>query len=311
MTESVVEFAGAGRRYGSVHALEALDLTVRRGEVLALLGHNGAGKSTAMKLVLGVIASTSGSVRVFGRDPRGAHSNDLRMQLGYLPENVSFYDQLSGREVMRYFARLKRRGGGEADQLLERVGLMEAANRRVRTYSKGMRQRLGVAQALLGNPSLLLLDEPTVGLDPIATQDFYGMLDELRGRGVSIVLCSHVLPGVEAHIDRAAILAEGRLRAVGTLDELRRGAGLPLTIRVRGRIEGADLERRLAGEGVALDSADGGELVFLAPPAAKLETLRALLAAPGVEDIDIDRPTLESLYNYFEAGRAAEAEGSQ
>ena len=311
MTTTVVEFSGAGRRYGNVHALEALDLTLEQGEVLALLGHNGAGKSTSMKLVLGVVAPTSGVVRVFGKDPRGPHADELRMRLGYLPENVSFYDQLSGREVMCYFARLKRRRGKEADELLERVGLAEAAHRRVRTYSKGMRQRLGVAQALLGDPALLLLDEPTVGLDPIAVQDFYGMVDALRERGVSIVLCSHVLPGVERHLDRAAILADGRLRAVGTLQALRRDAGLPLTLRVRGTMDRTVLERRLGDLGATLVRIDAeeDEWVFNAPPAAKIEAMRVVLDVPGVADVDVEPPTLENLYNHFEADRQAAAAG--
>jgi len=136
-----------------------------------------------MKLILGILSASSGQVRVFGEDPRGPDSGRLRFQLGYLPENVSFYDNLSGREVLAYFARLKRVAPSEVDRLLTRVGLDHAARRRVRTYSKGMRQRLGLAQALLGEPRLLLLDEPTAGLDPMATRDVYNTIDELRSRG--------------------------------------------------------------------------------------------------------------------------------
>ena len=225
---NAVEIQGVSQRYGSMTVLHDLHLCLGEGEVLGLFGHNGAGKTTSMKLILGLLAPSAGQVQVLGRAP---DDPQVRRQLGYLPENVTFYPQLSGRETLRHFARLKGAAPGQVDELLEQVGLAHAVDRRVKTYSKGMRQRLGLAQALLGEPRLLLLDEPTVGLDPIATQDLYQLIDSLRQRGASIILCSHVLPGVEAHINRAAILARGRLQAAGSLGELRREAGLPVRIR--------------------------------------------------------------------------------
>ncbi|MFN2332197.1 MAG: ABC transporter ATP-binding protein, partial [Halomonas sp.] len=225
MNQPVIEMNSVGKRFGKLTALDEVSLTLGEGEVLGMMGHNGAGKSTSMKLILGLIRPTSGELKVFGHDPGGTAANDLRLRLGYLPENVQFYEQLSGFEVLDYFARLKRIGSGVVKPLLERVGLGHAMHRRVKTYSKGMRQRLGLAQALIGEPRLMLLDEPTVGLDPMATRDFYGMVDELRGRGVSVILCSHVLPGVERHIDRAAILGQGRMLASGSIDELLASAG--------------------------------------------------------------------------------------
>ncbi len=226
---SLVEIDGATLRYGALTALSGLDLRLEPGEVLGLLGHNGAGKTTTIKLVLGLLAPSEGRVRVLGHDAR---SLEARRQLGYLPENVTFYPQLSGAETLRHFARLKGVAPAEAARLLEQVGLGHAARRRLKTYSKGMRQRLGLAQALLGEPRLLLLDEPTVGLDPLATVELYQLLDRLRGQGTGIVLCSHVLPGVETHIDRAAILAGGRLQVAGSLAELRRKAALPTRVRL-------------------------------------------------------------------------------
>lgn len=289
------------RRFGAVQALKGLSLTVDSGEVLGLLGHNGAGKSTLMKLVLGILAPTSGLVRVLGEDPRGHHARNLRLQLGYLPENVSFYDNLSGREVLRYFSRLKRVPVRDADGLLERVGLGHAATRRVRTYSKGMRQRLGLAQALLGHPRLLLLDEPTVGLDPMAVRDVYGMIDDLRGKGTSVILSSHVLPGVERHIDRVAILCEGRLLAWGTIDTLREEAGLPLRIHARSDSVSDTLRRRLAEQGARVESNGDGRLHLSAAPAGKLAVLRTLLAEESLSDISVEPPTLDSLYAHFDA----------
>jgi Cu-processing system ATP-binding protein len=144
--------------------VDHIDLSVYPGERFALLGHNGAGKTTLIKLMLGLCRPTKGEILVQGRQITAAGVSQLNV--GYLPESVSFHDSMSGREVIRFYARLKRRSYKECDELLEQVGLTAAAGQRVRTYSKGMRQRLGLAQALLGNPSLLFLDEPTSGLDP-------------------------------------------------------------------------------------------------------------------------------------------------
>lgn len=300
-----LEFANVSKDYAGFKALDGLSFAVQPGEVLGLLGHNGAGKTTSMKLVLGVIAPTQGDIRVLGESPIGHASDRLRRALGYLPENVSFYPQLTGREVLRYFARLKGAALDAVDELLERVGLSAAADRRIRTYSKGMRQRIGLAQALLGAPRLLLLDEPTAGLDPQVTREFYRMIDDLRGQGVSILISSHVLPGVEAHIDRAAILGRGRLLAIGSLAELRDRARLPLRIRVQGepdRDQAAQLLRPLGFE----PCPPGPVLELQGDPKRKLEAVRALLALPGVTDFELIQPALEDLYAHF--NRSGEAQ---
>ena len=295
----IVQLLQVRRHFGKIRAVNDLDLELDAGEVLGLLGHNGAGKSTTMKMILGVLAPSSGTVEVLGENPRGRAAGHLRLKLGYLPENVSFYDNLSGQEVLRYFARLKRIDIGRADRLLERVGLGKAATRRVRTYSKGMRQRLGLAQALLGEPRLLLLDEPTVGLDPIATRDVYDMIDELRETGTSVILSSHVLAGVEHHLDRVAILARGRLQANGTIDELRQQADLPLRIRVRTGSVNGTVSERLAGLGLQAQPVHDGLIELEAPALRKLEVMRALLADENIIDVSVDSPSLESLYTHF------------
>jgi len=301
MTQPVIEMRAVGKRFGKLTALDEVSLTLKEGEVLGLMGHNGAGKSTSMKLILGLIRPTSGELKVFGHDPGGAAANDLRLRLGYLPENVQFYEQLSGYEVLDYFARLKRIGTGVVRPLLERVGLGHAMYRRVKTYSKGMRQRLGLAQALIGEPRLMLLDEPTVGLDPMATRDFYGMVDELRGRGVSVILCSHVLPGVERHIDRAAILGRGRMLASGSIDELRQAADLPLVMRLRTARSPESLADALRSHGVLARQTAAGRIELEVPVRAKVAVLRSLMADPEVADLDMEPPTLESLYAHFDA----------
>jgi Cu-processing system ATP-binding protein len=295
----VAELLQVDKRYTGVQALRDLSLTLQGGEVLGLLGHNGAGKTTAMKLLLGVIAPSAGAVRLFGESPTGPRARQLRLRIGYLPESVRFYEQLSGREVLRYFARLKGVARAEQAPLLEQVGLGAAADRRVRTYSKGMRQRLGLAQALLGKPRLLLLDEPTAGLDPLAIQEFYQLLDRLRSAGTTVLLSSHVLPGIERHIDRAAILGQGRLRALGTLEELSLAAGLPLTIRARGQWNGASLNGGWESGEIQVRRIDGSQVEILTPRVHKLSVMRRLLNQPGLQDVDIATPTLDHLYRYY------------
>ena len=293
---NAVEIQGVSQRYGSMTVLHDLNLTLAEGEVLGLFGHNGAGKTTSMKLILGLLAPSEGQVKVLGRAP---NDPQVRRQLGYLPENVTFYPQLSGRETLRHFARLKGAALGQVDELLEQVGLAHAADRRVKTYSKGMRQRLGLAQALLGEPKLLLLDEPTVGLDPIATQDLYLLIDRLRQRGTSIILCSHVLPGVEAHINRAAILAKGRLQAAGSLAHLRAEAGLPVRIRASGISERDSWLQRWAAAGHSARGLSESSREVVAVNGHKLVLLRQLLGEGEPEDIEIHQPSLEDLYRYY------------
>ena len=293
---NAVEIQGVSQRYGNMTVLHDLNLNLGEGEVLGLFGHNGAGKTTSMKLILGLLAPSEGQVKVLGR---ALNDPQVRRQLGYLPENVTFYPQLSGRETLRHFARLKGAALSQVDELLEQVGLAHAADRRVKTYSKGMRQRLGLAQALLGEPKLLLLDEPTVGLDPIATQDLYLLIDRLRQRGTSIILCSHVLPGVEAHINRAAILAKGRLQAVGSLSQLRAEAGLPVRIRASGVSERDSWLQRWTDAGHSARGLSESSLEVVAVNGHKLVLLRQLLGESEPEDIEIHQPSLEDLYRYY------------
>jgi len=303
---AIVEFIELGKRFGSVQALQQLTLSVQAGEIIGLLGHNGAGKTTSMKLILGLIRPSEGQIRVMGVAPSLELGREHRRRIGFLPENVRFYEQLSGREVLRYFARLKGAAVSQTGQLLEQVGLAAAADRRVRTYSKGMRQRLGLAQALLGEPRLLMLDEPTAGLDPAATREFYSTLDELRGRGTTVLLSSHVLPGIEGHVDRAAILGGGRLLAFGSLDALRARAALPLTIRVRGQWSSLGWTERIGATGMSVRLINPQHLEFTGPESVKLTALRLLMDVQGLQDVDVFPPSLDALYAHFNRESAGE-----
>lgn len=208
-------------RRGSLLALEDLDLRIGQGEVFGLLGPNGSGKSTTMKLLLGLARPTRGAARVFGH-PAG--SMDARKRLGFLPENPYFPQFLSGREVLRYYGRLSGVAPGtlpgRVAELLELVGLEKAGDRRLRTYSKGMLQRIGLAQALLHDPDLLLLDEPTAGVDPLGSRQIRDLMLLMKKRGKTVIFSSHLLEQVEEVADRVAILHQGRKLSEGRLEEL-------------------------------------------------------------------------------------------
>ena len=300
---SVIELHRVTKRHGALARLEELELTIEEGEMLALLGHNGAGKTTIMKLILGLIAPSTGRVEVLGSAPNGPHAERLRRQLGYLPENVTFYEQLTGREVLTYFARLKQADRYQIATLLERVGLVEAADRRVKTYSKGMRQRLGLAQALLGSPRLLLLDEPTTGLDPAATRDFYHAVKALRDNGCTVLLSSHVLPGIEPYIDRALILGKGRRLALGSLEQLRGEAQLPLRFRIHGSL--LETQSQFWSSMSLKPTPLNERCVEISVPAEnKMQVLRQLTTMPNIDDIELSPPTLEHLYTHFSTYRS-------
>lgn len=292
MSENVILLEQVNKNYQQLAALQNINLKLAAGEVLGLFGHNGAGKTTMMKLILGIVKAGSGKVSVFGVDPQNKKAWNSRKKIGYLPENVSFYDQLSGFEVLTYFARLKSADKKQVAELLAKVGLSFAENRPVKTYSKGMRQRLGLAQAFLGDPKLLLLDEPTVGLDPIATKEFYSSVDQLRSNGASIILCSHILPGIEQHIDRAMILSGGKSVAIGTLSKLRNIAKLPVSIKTRGINDALQNHKNLAGFMVKPN-------LLHVPESEKINVIRELMTFKKLTDLQIETPSLAQIYHYF------------
>jgi Cu-processing system ATP-binding protein len=274
-------------------ALDDVTFNVAPGERVALLGHNGAGKSTLMKIILGLTQGTSGRVEVLGAAPGSQAARD---RTAYLPENVAFHPSLTGLEQVRLYLRLRGADPAQAMDLLGRVGLADAARRRIGTYSKGMRQRVGLAQALIGQPRLLVLDEPTSGLDPVSRHDFYEILDSLAAEGAAILLSSHALTEVEARTDRIVILAQGRLMANDTLATLRRRAALPIRLQVAARPGAADLvAAKLTGgrrNGVMVDLICGHD-----DKLSRLGDIAALHAL--IEDVEIIPPSLEDIYSHF------------
>ena len=300
---AAITLRGVSKHYGAVHAVDGVDLEVRRGEVFGLIGHNGAGKSTLFKLMLGLVLPTAGQIHIAGAPVSGRGFRAVRRQLGYLPENVVLWDNLSGLETLRFFARLKGAPMSDCAAVLDRVGLTQVAARAVREYSKGMRQRLGFAQALLGAPQVLLLDEPTAGLDPHAIRAFYDTLAALRAQGVTIVLSSHILAELQLRVDRLVVLSNGRVQALGSVQQLREQQDLPLTVMLRlasGDVAAA--EQALAtlpgvpGVGFVPQRTPEG-LRLHCPRAAKVALLQAL-APLGARllDVQVIEPSLEDLF---------------
>src|SRR5215212_8065342 len=225
--ETVIETRALSKTYRDfwgrpkVRALKALDLEVKRGEIFGLLGPNGSGKTTTIKLLLGLLFPTEGEALVFNRAATDVAKNE---RIGYLPEESYLYKFLNAEETLHFYGRLFKISSAErrrrVDRLIDLVGLSAAKHRQLREYSKGMQRRIGLAQALINNPELILLDEPTSGLDPIGTAEIKELILRLKDQGTTVVMCSHLLADVQDVCDRIAILHQGELKELGRVDTL-------------------------------------------------------------------------------------------
>ncbi len=287
----IIELADVRRSFGGRVVIDGLGLTVRPGDVVGLVGPNGAGKTTTVRLCTGVLPPTSGTVRVLGLDP-ATNGEAVRRATGVLTESAQFYGHLTGAENLAFFARLAGvEDAARVRQLLDEVGLADAAARPAGTYSTGMRKRLGLARALVHRPALLFLDEPTNGLDPDGIRDVLALLATLaRSAGTTMVVCSHLLQQLEVVCTRYVFLEEGRAIAEGTREalEARFGTGLALDLETDAPAERLPPTARPLEPGhweVALSSRD--EVPAL---------LRALATTDRVYGATLRRPTLEDLY---------------
>ncbi len=222
--QNIIEAEGLTKKYGTQIAVNNLILQIREGEVFGFLGPNGAGKTTTLLMFLGLTEPTSGKVRVVGFDP-AREPLRVKEKVGYLPENVGFYDDMDARQNLRFIAHLNhipdKVSAKKTDELLQMVGLFEEAKKKVGTYSKGMRQRLGIAEVLIKEPRLIFLDEPTIGLDPDGTNRMLDLIHSLsREKNITIFLSSHLLDQVQRICDRVGIMIKGDLVAIGPIEEL-------------------------------------------------------------------------------------------
>ncbi len=290
---TVLEVINVSKNYDSLRVVNNVSLSIGAGERIALLGHNGAGKTTLMRMILGLTTVTSGQIKVLGTSPGYRLA---RTAIGFLPESVAFHGSLSGREQLHHFARLKKTSTKIADNLLERVGLDHAADRRINTYSKGMRQRVGLAQALLGKPKLALLDEPTSGLDPISRHEFYDIVDDLAANGTAVLLSSHALTELESRTERIAIMSKGNLIANDSLKNLRRKAHMPVRLNLTVDSEAVD---RVA-EKIGGTRMNGRSISLTCLPDEKIAKLGQITKFGAViKDIDVNNASLEDLYRYY------------
>jgi Cu-processing system ATP-binding protein len=288
------------KAYGNETVVSDMSFEIQPGECVVLVGHNGAGKTTLMKLMLGLTRPTSGRVEVLGANPAAGNAAARHKNLGYLPESVALYDAMTGREVLTFFARLKKASSKGCEELLATVGLADAADRRVATYSKGMRQRLGLAQAMLGNPRLLFLDEPTTGLDPGLRRQFYELIEGLQKTGATSLISSHALSEVEARANRFVIVKAGRMAACGTLDELYQQAALPLRLQIAVAPGlAAGVAERL-GSGTHISDVSDTSLSLDCCNGDKMSLIRRISdLGELVLDLQIKPPRLDEVYNHY------------
>ncbi|HSM57079.1 MAG TPA: ABC transporter ATP-binding protein [Candidatus Sulfomarinibacteraceae bacterium] len=308
MAELVIETQHLSKHYGDFVAVRDLNLAIEAGEVFGLLGPNGSGKTTTILMLLGLTEPTAGRVRVLGYDPV-RRPLSVKARVGYLPDQVGFYERLTARENLGYIASLNGLSRAEADERIEaavgRIGLGGVLDRPVGTFSRGMRQRLGVAEVLLKDPPIIIMDEPTVGLDPEAARLFLRIINDLKQEGITILLSSHLLPQVQAVCDRVGLFHRGEIVLEGRVPELaRRVLGGAYHVRLQAEGDPERLERALKAlpgvNGVALEDTD--RFVLEATRDLRPEAARAVVNAGGeLRSLAVEEPNLDDIYNqYFE-----------
>jgi ABC-2 type transport system ATP-binding protein len=306
MSDNVIEANGLTKRYGAITAVDEISFTVGRGEIFGLLGPNGAGKTTTILMMLGLTEVTDGTVSVLGYDPV---RNPLQVKrvVGYLPDTVGFYDHMTAVDNLRYTAALIGIPAAERNAriatALERVGLPEVGNSRVGTFSRGMRQRLGLAEILMKDVSVAILDEPTSGLDPHATAELLEAIRSLKRDGVAVLLSSHLLERVQSVCDRVALFNAGKIALMGSVPDLARqvlGGGYNVEVEA----DGAGLAEKLAAvPGVRrVDTVGAGRYRMLSEGDVRPQAAAAVVNAGGLlRRLSVEDPSLDAIYNrYFE-----------
>jgi len=299
---AVIVTRGLTKRYGRVVAVEDLNLEVAEGEVFGLLGPNGSGKTTTILMLLGLTEPTSGEARVLGLDPM-REPLKVKAKVGYLPDQVGFYGELTAWENLGYTTRLLGLPEAEAkarmEEVLRRMGLWEVRDRRVSAFSRGMRQRLGLAEVLLKRPQVAILDEPTLGLDPEAAREFLDLIKGLKAEGITVLLSSHLLHQVQEICDRVGLFHKGRLALLGRVEELAArvlGGGYEILVEASPGLK----EAFQAVEGVGRVEAEGGRYRVLATRDVRAELARIAVAQGELLALALRRPSLDEVYaRYF------------
>jgi ABC-2 type transport system ATP-binding protein len=306
MTDTVISARGLLKLYGAQRAVNGIDLDIRRGEIFGLLGPNGAGKTTTILMMLGLTEISGGTVDVLGYNPV-REPLEVKRRVGYLPDEVGFYDHLTARENLAYTARLlaipRSQVGRRIMEAMESVKLADVVDKRVGTYSRGMRQRLGIAEIVMKKAEVAILDEPTSGLDPHATLELLEMIRGLKRTGVAVLLSSHLLDRVQSVCDRVALFSRGNIALMGTVVELANqvlGAGHPLLVEATG----IDVASALAGiSGVQKVAPDGeGAWRIVAGRDVRAEVAQRIVSAGGsLTRLAELQPSLEEVYTrYFQ-----------
>ncbi len=299
----IIDIKRLVKHYDGTPAVDGISMEVRQGEVFALLGPNGAGKTTAIKAMLGLLTPTAGSVIIGGHDVQ-RHGKAARRQIGYLPEKVAFYDNLTGRQTMAFYAELQGATDSQGKSLLETVGLGDDMDKKVGAYSKGMVQRLGLAQAMIGEPAVLVLDEPTSGLDPRGSWQIRQKIKKLNEQGTTIFISSHILSEVQAVSDRVAILHRGGLMALDTLDNLSEELNLQPVLKIQVRQPTEEMAEQVRQvDGVSTVRLSGNVVEVRCETAAKPNIVNAIEAAGGdIIDFTTEEPSLEEVFLKFTEG---------
>lgn len=292
----MIRLEGIAKRFGPVEALAPLDLEIPSGEWLGIFGRNGSGKTSLLRILVGLSRPSAGRLLIDGEVPGARQWLAFREQLGFMPERVVFHENLTGAKTLRYYARLKRVDQREVDRTLDLVGLASAADRRLAGYSKGMLQRLNLAQALLGGPRILVLDEPLEGLDPHGVREFFELLE--ANEDCTIILSSHQLPRVAAAMHRVCVLAAGHLEALGTEAELKRELDLPMRVTVYPSAESNGLlEGSLRALGATDLVRDETSVRMLVPQAEKMAFLNRIhMLERDIDDLRVEEPSLEEVF---------------
>jgi ABC-2 type transport system ATP-binding protein len=307
MSEPVITARGLTKRYGEAVVVDALDFDILKGETFGLLGPNGAGKTTTILMMLGLTEVSAGTVTVAGHDPV-REPLAVKRRVGYLPDAVGFYDNMTATENLAYTARLMGLGRDVREQrianALGRVRLSDVAHKRVATFSRGMRQRLGLAELMMKRAEIAILDEPTSGLDPQSTHEFLDMIGELKREGVTTLITSHLLDQVQKLCDRVALFHNGRILIMGTVPELARevlGAGFVVDVEAAAA-PGKDLAARLAAIAGVREVEQTGDIHYrmTADHDVRPEAARAVVAADGaLTRLSVAEPSLDVIYTRF------------